>query len=458
MFRCLGRRRNTYLYIGIILICLVALFQSFILDIFKQSVPRRYCSGVGMCFGLGLNLRQLSPHLPLGVNSSSSADDSHPVADSRWGGSRGWNGTNMADMVANMTPGHNHPQSPHFFPDTNMKSSAGGDVVGVRIPAHSHAAATRVYTQINGGQIIGGKSQGTTLSSAHSSWFDSRRNDTGIPRWQRRLLNNSTRPSRHFKYFLVELLQVRIYAHDKAKWSIRELKQWMHFLFLAGVEHIYLCDHYQQQSECLQEPLKKYIDLKLVTYISWKAIKHPMTAQVECYQYIIDTYGNQTRFQMAIDMDEYPYSPVDFGEGFLPRYLKNVNNQGYGHRVSEISMNNYLMLGQGDRTQDMVISRINRMTPKPANHLVKPIFKPERVRAGLHHNYLRRGIAIYANDSHLRMLHYWGARLQNWGNDTPIVLNMSEEMNKMREGWAGRVRRSLLAFGETDAFSTGTGP
>ena len=449
MLRCFGRKRNYYLYMGLFCVSLLALFQSFILDLLRQSIPTSYCN-TGICVVGGLSLRHLSAPPSSGGDTSTStnsstAHDTEARVDRR---SLRLNvsGEVNTTIISNLTSGHHDnvdsiPEKIKSPPGGSNKTQSGADEISASV-------------------IKGGKKRGTLVSSAGGAYGGKDDDTAVIPRWQRRLLNNSTRagPPRHYKYFLVELLQVRIYAHDKAKWSIRELKQWMHFLFLAGVEHIYLCDHYQIRSESIHEPLKKYIDLKLVTYIPWKTIAHPMTAQVECYQYIIDKFGNQTRYQMAIDMDEYPFSPIDLGEGFLPRYLKNISSHGYGHRISEISMNNYLMLGQGDRTKDMVISRINRMTPKPANHLVKPIFKPDRVRAGLHHNYLRRGIAIYANDSQLRMLHYWGARLQDWGPDSSHVINMTVEMNTMREGWSARVKRSLRTFGETDAFSTTSGP
>ena len=260
-----------------------------------------------------------------------------------------------------------------------------------------------------------------------------------------------------WKYVLAELLQVRIYSDDKAKWTVRELKQWMHFMFLAGVEHIFLCDHYKYDSERLDAALERYITLKLVTYIPWSAVRNPMQSQIKCYQHIIDTYRQYTTWHIAVDMDEYPYSTVDGDEAFLVRYLRNITSR-YGTRISEISINNFLMLGQGDRKRDMVIDRINRMTPKPANYLSKPLYRPERVRANIHHNRILFGAHVNANDEQLRMLHYWGARVQNWGPDTNRTLAITTTMNGMRDKWANRVRDSLLAFGEYDAFSTRTGP
>ncbi|ELT88661.1 hypothetical protein CAPTEDRAFT_220214 [Capitella teleta] len=277
------------------------------------------------------------------------------------------------------------------------------------------------------------------------------------PLWQRRVQNGEL--GGNGTYFLAELLQVRIYAEDKAKWTLKELKQWMHYIFLAGVQHIYLCDHYKYEHERLDVPLSRYINLGLVTYYPWSSTRHPMTAQIRCYQKMIDDFKHKHTWQIAVDMDEYPYSPIDTREDFLVRYLHNTS-ASYPNPVAltEISMNNYLMLGQGDRTKDLVIERINRMTPKPANILVKPIYKPSRVRANIHHNILKGGRSVSARDSELRMLHYWGARTQDWGPDNAKTLAITQPMTRMVEKWASQVRNSLLAFGETDAFSRESGP
>ena len=281
-----------------------------------------------------------------------------------------------------------------------------------------------------------------------------------VPIWQQNLAvcgRLGHRMNTTWRFVLAELLQVRIYQDDKARWTINELKQWVHYMFLAGVEHIFICDHFHLESERLDVELKRYMDYGLVTYIPWSNIRNPMQAQIQCYQYIIDNYKQHTRWQMAVDIDEYPFTSRDHTEGFLVRYLRNTTRQ-YGTRISEISMSNFLMLGQGDRSRDLVIERINRITPKPANVLVKPMYLPERVRANIHHNHLMFGNHINADNDALRMLHYWGARVQDWGPDTNCTLTITREMNTMRDKWGEKVRNSLLTFGEYGAFSNSTGP
>ncbi len=124
------------------------------------------------------------------------------------------------------------------------------------------------------------------------------------PKWMRKLRDRKNITG---KYFLTEILKVRIYEHDKAKWTIKELKQWLHYMFWAGVEHVYLCDHYENQTESVDKQLRKYIDLNLITYVPFSEPRIPIKAQVKCYESIVAKYREKTEWQLNIDMDEYPF-------------------------------------------------------------------------------------------------------------------------------------------------------
>ena len=272
-----------------------------------------------------------------------------------------------------------------------------------------------------------------------------------FPKWQQNLHDNVKTQN----YFLAAAFIVRIYETDKARWTIKELKQWFHYMFYAGVEHIYLCDHFMQESEILKQKLKKYIDHDLITYIPWDVGKHTLPKKVSCYQHIIDQYKSNTTWQIFIDMDEYPFISNDTEEGFLKRYL-----QRFPQIISEISMPNFIMLGQGDRTKNMTIERMDRIESltKKSNNLDKPIARPGNVKAQIHHNRILKGKIHEENGSVLKMLHYWGSRLQNWGPDTPEIIKKTVNFTEMRDKLAPIVRKSLLSFGEWDAFSNSTGP
>ena len=272
------------------------------------------------------------------------------------------------------------------------------------------------------------------------------------PEWQRKL-HRAQIQNRSF--YLAVALQVRIYNIDKAKLTLNELKQWIHYVLWAGVEHIFLCDHYKYKNETLRSSLHKYINSKLVTYLPWKIPRNAIKAKVRCYQYIIDNYKSKTQWQMAIDMDEYPYVHGDTREGFLIRFLRTVPKD-----VTEVSMPNYLMLGQGDRSRDMLIERITRIKSltRKSNSLDKPIYRPRFVRANLHHNILKRGTVQSEAGMRIKCLHYWGARLQNWGPDINKTLQQTESFLEVRDKLGPIIRDSLLSFGEENAFSNNTGP
>ena len=68
------------------------------------------------------------------------------------------------------------------------------------------------------------------------------------------------------------------------------------------------------------------------------------------------------------------------------------------------------------------------------------------------------GSILHGDKHNLKLLHYWGARQQNWGPDTKQMLDSTVEFNDVRDTVAIAVRYSLLVFGEYQAFSNNTGP
>ncbi|XP_067650440.1 uncharacterized protein [Haliotis asinina] len=318
-------------------------------------------------------------------------------------------------------------------------------------------ASTQALTQINDESDIPGNKSTYFIKQRFLKHYE-RAIESGRvpPQWQKelyqRILSNSPPKT---QFYLTHLLMIRVYQSDLAKWTYRELKQWMHYMFMIGIEHIYLCEHKHLGDEDMQTRLSQYIHLGLVTY-SEVTTKVAMTAQVECYQKWVLLEGNNSKWMTSVDMDEYPYHLQDKEEGFLKRYLEDV--EAKRPDISELLMDNYLMLGQGDRSKNMTIDRIRRCTPKPLNKLVKPLFKPACVRPQIHSGVVKKGRRVPANPSQLRMLHYWGARMQKWGPDTEKILQMTEPFTDMVNDWVDRLRNSLLCFGENDAFSNNTGP
>ena len=229
-------------------------------------------------------------------------------------------------------------------------------------------------------------------------------------------------------YFLTVVFIVRIYEKDLSEMTSAEVKQWLLFLRYAGVEHVYLYDLWYLPGESQREPLDLFIREGYLTYLDRHELNPYVTAksQLPSYQHCMDEFGKDTTWQAAIDIDEYPFSSEDTEPGFMYRFVKKFSEENPD--VSEITMNNFLYLGQKNKSRELLIEKLWRHTHGPSNKLVKPIYRPaDMKRAQIHHNVRRTGQSRIAPSSGLRMNHYWGARLQNWGPDTPETLSNTEE-------------------------------
>lgn len=229
-------------------------------------------------------------------------------------------------------------------------------------------------------------------------------------------------------YFLTVVFIVRIYDEDRSKVTTLDLKHWLIYLRYAGVEHVYLYDLWYLPGESQREHLDLFIREGFLTYEDRHHLNPYVRkkSQLPSYQHCIDEYGKDSVWQAAIDVDEYPFSSEDTEPGFMSRVVTkfSMNNRA----VSEITMNNFLYLGEKNESAEYLIEKLWRHTHGPSNRLVKPIYKPAEVRkAQVHHNVRKRGVSRTASSNSLRINHYWGARLQNWGPDTDESLAMTEE-------------------------------
>lgn len=242
--------------------------------------------------------------------------------------------------------------------------------------------------------------------------------------------NSSARP-----FNLTAVLLVRIYVKDLAQLTTRELRQWLYYLQYAGFEHVYIYDAFVIKNESQAQALKSLIDQGFVTYVDWSHKASPYSidgTQHSAYQDCINRFGRESIWQAAIDIDEYPFSPTDQQPKFVARAIARFSEKV--PTASELTMQNYLFLGKplDDTKHPLLIDRIWRRTHRPANLLVKPIYKPSHVaRATVHHNSLKRGRSVNFPVDQLRMNHYWGARLQNWDEDTPEIIAKTEPDNSM---------------------------
>ena len=236
-------------------------------------------------------------------------------------------------------------------------------------------------------------------------------------------------------YFLTAVLLVRIYYADLAGLSSREMIQWLHYLKHAGIEHLYVYDAYILRNESQSRALAPYVREGFVTYVDWSHRANPYSidgTQLSAYQDCITRWGSESVWQTAIDIDEYPFCLTDQKPGFMTRYIKKFAS--LHPEVSEMTMQNYLFLGKPlpDKEEAFLFGKLWRRTRNRGNTLVKPVYKPAHISsAQVHHNALSQGQSMDAPDEQFRMNHYWGARLQNWGEDTPEILAITEEDRSM---------------------------
>lgn len=248
--------------------------------------------------------------------------------------------------------------------------------------------------------------------------------------WCRGKTENSSKP-----YFLTAVLLVRIYVKDLAQLTTREMRQWLYYLRYAGFEHVYVYDAFVYKEESQEQALKHLIDEGFVTYVDWSHRAFPYSisgTQHAAYQDCIVKFGHESIWQAAIDIDEYPFSPTDQQPKFAQRKVASFSKAM--PIASELTMQNFLFLGKplDSNEHPLLIDRLWRRTHGPANALVKPIYKPSHVaRATVHHNALSKGSSVNFPVNELRMNHYWGARLQNWGEDTPEILGKTQPDTSM---------------------------
>jgi len=174
-----------------------------------------------------------------------------------------------------------------------------------------------------------------------------------------------------------------------------------------------------------------------VTYIDWSHKAFPYSVagtQESAYQHCFDNYGNKSVWQVSIDIDEYPFCPLDVKSNFMQRFIANYAYEQPD--VSQITMQNFLFLGKplDEAEHPLLIDRLRRRTHGVSNNLVKPIYKTKYITiAGVHHHDVMYGHSEDADYRRIRLNHYWGARLQNWGEDTPETLAKTRRDDSMQE-------------------------
>jgi hypothetical protein len=231
-----------------------------------------------------------------------------------------------------------------------------------------------------------------------------------------------TRPLDGGGYALAVVVMVRLYRSDPSRLTYAELTQWLQYINYAGVDHVVLYDAYEPKLAAEEMLRTNVSEWPFITYVEWPKSKTVSTGdrQLEAYEHARTRYADVARWQIAIDIDEYPFAPNDIDELFLRRAVEKIGSRT--PKLAEISMQNYLVVGTSDVVPPpkWLLRRHPRIGLKHANNLVKPIYKPKKVQsARLHNNLLARGgVRVIAPIRELFMAHVWGQRLDDFSDVT----------------------------------------
>ncbi|EFJ22120.1 hypothetical protein SELMODRAFT_416949 [Selaginella moellendorffii] len=242
-------------------------------------------------------------------------------------------------------------------------------------------------------------------------------------------------------FFLVAVIVNRVFAADLFNITAFECRQWIEFMGSAGVGHIYWYDTAHGQSESQEENLRPYVESGALTYHRFYSL-FPMLESSDChyeqensYAHFLANYNQSSVWALEMDVDEYPFSPMDTFPAFLARF---VQRRAETSEVSQILLQCMFFLGNpaGD-PGNWMIERYQRRKRETEGRIAgsrsrqKPIFRPSLVESATsidaHMFSMGTGATIVAEEEEMRMNHYWGPRVTNFGPDTPELVEMLVE-------------------------------
>ena len=210
---------------------------------------------------------------------------------------------------------------------------------------------------------------------------------------------------------------LRIWPSDAFRMSARHLDDWLAYMAFAGVSEVRVYDHCLHPSECLG--LKAYYAGLVVHYIPWHSHATYSAAQLKAYDDSIGQarlyHGDRTLWLMHLDVDEYPFSPLDTRPGFLVRFIAHLPPN-----VSQVVMRSLFFGGPPD-----LVTAADRPLPLQFVHRHTEAEAPSqrtkymaRVGAIVPHGQDNLVHRLRVNEADLvpepdalRVNHYWGFRL-----------------------------------------------
>jgi Glycosyltransferase family 92 len=231
-------------------------------------------------------------------------------------------------------------------------------------------------------------------------------------------------PVGHSSPDLSAVLLFRLFEEDALNVTRKDLLDWLDYMRYAGVEHFYLYDNCRHQDECVSE-LASVDD---VTYTRWSVADYAR-AQVPAYNHHLKSHFPQARYEILLDMDEYPFMLSNTEPNFLRDYVRNIQSP-------QILLRTLFFGGTPRGTNDWRVLRYTtRRVAAERDGRTKPIYQPNQVdyhgTQNLHEMLLKNNVDLeihvdpfkYSNYDRimgydkmedpniLRLNHYWCERL-----------------------------------------------
>ena len=217
-----------------------------------------------------------------------------------------------------------------------------------------------------------------------------------------------------------------------------DIKEWIEFHRLAGVEHFYLYDN--ESNDNVYEILKPYIKEGIVTYhyVQGKLLQYPV------YRDAIFRYQDKASWMALIDLDEFLY-PVEKND--IKEALKDFE------KYPALSVNSIFFDCNGIEKRpknSLVIETFTRMSTQNltgGDVLVKTIVNPKEVLHVIHpHNqiYKNNQLSVNENFKKLDRKKFWctnGASLKKIRLNHYYTKSVEEYMQKIQKEYADQTSK-----------------
>ena len=306
-----------------------------------------------------------------------------------------------------------------------------------------------------------------------NDWFQRGQDDS--PLWTQKIRNGSgmRKHTGDRKYFLSAFTATQTEFHPPAvenlQRDVASLKQWIHYLLLAGVDHIYLCDGHERENHHLGKYLWRFMGYGVLTYLPMhynSSIGFILqAAQAKCYKEVTPTLKKETEWLMNINMFEYPFVLNDQREGFLSRHLQRLVQApaARSSNYTDVEVNYKVIEGPVDTSQRIVVDRGQELVTYDNIEIVAPLYRPSSRSSLPNPEHTEQGkikleefqnIRNTIKSEQLLLLNYHNTVKENFfDQDRPRIGDdgMSSIQN-LSSIIVPQLKKSLTVFGEQDAY------